>query len=123
MVGVVGSAALSACAPAGASIPASGPLAVHPRPEMGMDALLEGTLRTDEGCLRIEHDGGMAVPSFPAGDATWSGGTLTWRGDDYADGDVIALGGGFSGTASYPSDAGYMPEECVGIEVFIVSPY
>ncbi|MFB8146003.1 hypothetical protein ACFC1W_04580 [Microbacterium sp. NPDC056003] len=122
VLAVVSAAVLSACTSA-ADIPDSGPLPVHPRPEAGMDALLEGVLRTDDGCVRVEHEGGTAVPTFPAGDASWSGNTLTWRGDDYTDGDAIALGGGFMGTASAPSADGYMPEACVGLEVFVVSPY
>ncbi|MCH6230814.1 hypothetical protein MK786_08700 [Microbacterium sp. CFH 31415] len=122
VLAVVSAAVLSACTSA-ADIPDSGPLAVHPRPEAGMDALLEGVLRADDGCVRVEHEGGTAVPTFPAGDASWSGDTLTWRGDEYTDGDAIALGGGFMGTASAPSSDGYMPEACVGLEVFVVSPY
>ena len=123
VLAVGGAAALVGCTATGAEIPTTGPVAVHPRPEAGMDALLEGVLRTDDGCVRVEHEGGTAVPTFPAGDASWSGDTLTWRGDDYADGDAIALGGGFMGTASAPSSSGYMPEACVGLEVFVVSPY
>ena len=88
-----------------------------------MDALLEGTLRNEGGCVRIEADGSVAVPSFPVGDASWTGDTLTWRGEDYVDGDSIALGGGFMGTASHPADGGYMPKGCVGLEIFVVSPF
>ncbi|WP_137845785.1 hypothetical protein [Microbacterium sp. 2FI] len=104
-------------------MPSSGPLAVYPRPEAGMDALLEGTLRTDGGCIRVEYPPeGDVVPTFPAGDATWDEeqGVLTWRDGEYADGDAIALGGGFSPT----TDAGgYMPEACGGLDVFVVSPF
>ncbi|MGN8553107.1 UNVERIFIED_CONTAM: hypothetical protein OHV15_11045 [Microbacterium sp. SLM126] len=106
-----------------AMIPTSGPVAVHPRPEAGMDALLEGILRTDGGCVRVEFEGGEAMPTFPAGDVEWAGDTLTWRGEPYVDGDSISLGGGFTGTASHPSSSGYVPEACVGLETFVVSPF
>jgi hypothetical protein len=115
-------AALTACT-VGPEVPSSGPLAVHPRPEAGMDALLEGTLRTDGDCIRVDFPPeGDIVPSFPAGDATWdeAEGVLTWRDEQYADGDPIALGGGFGSTNGA---SGYMPEACAGLEVFIVSPF
>lgn len=105
------------------AIPTSGPVAVHPRPEAGMDALLEGTLRTGDGCVRVEFEGGEVMPTFPSGDVEWANGTLTWRGDPYVDGDPISLGGGFTGTASYPSASGYVPKACVGQETFVVSPF
>ena len=122
VLAVVSAAALCACTPAG-DIPDSGPVAMHPRPDAGMDALLEGVVRTDGGCVRVEHEGGTAVPSFPAGDASWSDDTLTWRGEDYVEGDPIALGGGFTGTASFPASRGYIPKACVGLEVFVASPH
>lgn len=117
----VAAAVLGGCAAAG--LPTSGPVAVHPRPEGGMDALLEGTLRTDGGCVRVEFGDDEAMPSFPAGDAEWADDALVWRGKAYTDGDPIALGGGFSGTASVPAASGYVPEQCVGLAVFVVSPF
>jgi hypothetical protein len=122
----IGIAALSGCGAigGGGDIPSEGPLAVHPRPEGGMDALLEGTVRIDDGCVRVDYaPAEYAVPSFPAGDATYADGILTWKGEEYRTGDPIALGGGFAGTASSPSASGYMPKACVGTEVFVVSPY
>ncbi|WP_194409620.1 hypothetical protein [Microbacterium cremeum] len=112
---------LAACTAPGplGGVPTSGPLAVHPRVDAGMDALLEGTLRPEGDCVRVVHGQGVeAVPSFPAGDASFADGVLTWRGDDYRDGDPISLGGGFAS-----ADAGYVPEACRGHEVFIVSPF
>lgn len=123
---VLGVALLSGCAvfAGGGEIPTAGPLAVHPRPEAGMDALLEGTLRVEGGCVQVEDIyAGLVVPTFPAGDATYAEGVLTWRGEEYRTGEPIALGGGFTGTASYPSASGYMPKACVGLEVFVVSPF
>lgn len=116
-------AAMAGCGlVAGLGVPSSGPLAVHPRPDYGMDALLEGVLRTDGGCVRVEWQPVdeliYAVPSFPAGDATWDeDGVLTWRGTEYVDGDEISLGGGFAGSG------GYVPDACDGLEIFVVSPY
>ena len=110
--------AASASPPDGGAVPASGPLAVHPRVDFGMDARLGGTLRTDEGCVRIVvGDESEMVPSFPPGDASFADGVLTWRGDEYRDGDEISLGGGLASDV-----AGYVPEECGDREVFIVSP-
>ncbi|MBD3941411.1 hypothetical protein IF188_06830 [Microbacterium sp. NEAU-LLC] len=113
------SLALASCA--AGEVPSSGPLAVHERPDYGMDALLGGVLRTDGGCVRVEPSAGSAgtatVVSFPAGDATWNGEVLTWRGEEYRDGDEISLGGGLA-----PEPPGYVPEDCGDLEVWQVSP-
>ncbi|QKJ18233.1 hypothetical protein [Microbacterium hominis] len=120
-VGIAALLALSGCATGPfTGVPVTGPLAVHPRVDAGMDALLEGTLRTDDDCIRVEYgESGesVAVPSFPAGDASVEGRTLTWRGETYGDGGAIALGGGFA------NSGGYVPGSCGEAEVFVVSPY
>lgn len=119
---IVVSVALSACAgPSGGDLPSSGPLAVYPKPDAGMDALLEGTLVLDPACVQVASpEGHVAVPVFPAGDATLEedGTVLVWDGEEYRDGDVIALGGGFA-----PVSGGYVPAACEGLELFAVSPY
>ena len=105
-------------APDEGGVPSPSALAVHPRVEFGMDALLEGTLRTDDGCVRVVMtDDFEAVVSFPSGDASFADGVLTWRDGDYRDGDRISLGGGFAS-----ADSGYVPEACGEREVFLVSP-
>lgn len=119
---IVASLALSACAglPSG-DIPSSGPLAVYPRPDAGMDALLEGTLVLDPACVQIASpEGHVAVAVFPAGDATLEedGSVLVWDDVEYRDGDRIALGGGFA-----PVSGGYVPAACEGLELFAVAPY
>ncbi len=118
---IVASLALSACAglPSG-GIPSAGPLAVYPRPDAGMDALLEGTLVLDPACVQIASpDGHVAVPVVPEGDATLEddGSVLVWDGEEFRDGDRIALGGGFA-----PVSGGYVPPACEGLELFAVSP-
>ena len=123
LAGLVSAAAVLLSGCAGPALPTSGPVAMHPRPDAGMDALLEGTLRTDGGCVRVEFGDDSAMPTFPVGDAEWADDTLVWRGESYSDGDPIALGGGFGGTASVPSASGYVPEPCAGLQVFVVSPY
>lgn len=101
-----------------ASLPTSGPLAAYPSPEGGMDALLEGTLRLQNGCLVITGDPGVWVPYFPAGSASWDGEVLRWNERDYRDGDQISIGGGEVGIGP---DA-YTPEGCTGIDAWLVSP-
>lgn len=112
-------AACTGSAPDEDGVPAPSALAVHPRVDAGMDALLEGTLRTDDGCVRVAlTDDSVVVPSFPSGDASFADGVLTWRDGDYRDGDRISLGGGFAS-----ADSGYVPEACGEREVFVVSPF
>jgi len=119
---IVASLALSACAGSSdGDLPSSGPLAVYPKPDAGMDALLEGTLELDPACVQVASpEGHVAVPVFPAGDAMLEedGTVLVWDGEEYHDGDVIALGGGFA-----PVSGGYVPAACEGLELFAVSPY
>lgn len=111
-------AACTGSAPDEDGVPAPSALAVHPRVDFGMDALLEGTLRADDGCVRVVMtDDSEVVPSFPSGDASFADGVLTWRDGDYRDGDRISLGGGLASEQS-----GYVPEACGGREVFVVSP-
>lgn len=113
--------AASGCSPIRPGMPSDGPLAVYPRPDAGMDALLEGVLVLGEDCVAVRADDGSAtVPVFPAGDAELDGETLVWRGAVYRDGAPIALGGGYGRVEG--GDA-YVPEGCVGLGQFIVSPF
>lgn len=91
---------------------------MYPRANAGMDALLEGTLRVEPDCVFVvtENDT-LAVPVFPAGDAEWDDGELEYRDEDYEDGDEISLGGGFS-----PAGNAYIPDGCLGHQLFVVSP-
>ncbi|GAB3602546.1 dihydrolipoamide dehydrogenase [Microbacterium aureliae] len=129
--GVVAGALVALCAVAlagcaggpvgGGEVPASGPLAVYPRPSAGMDALLIGEVALVDGCVVVRNADATALPVFPAGDAAWrDGDTLVWRDDEYQVGDEISLGGGFSAGAI--GDA-YIPEGCEAIEAFAVSPF
>lgn len=119
----VGAAVLLAAGCAASGLPSSGPLAVYPRPDAGMDALLQGTIRLDDECVTVWAsdgiDGRRVVPVFPAGDATWSDGVLSWRGAQYREGDEISLGGGFTGDVA----GAYVPAGCGDLEAFSVSPY
>ncbi|MEW1962155.1 hypothetical protein AB0269_06815 [Microbacterium sp. NPDC077644] len=102
-----------------APLPQSGPIAVYPRPNAGMDALLTGALHVADGCVAVEsEDGAVSIPMFPAGDAEWKDEALVWRGDVYREGDTISLGGGYGG-----ADDGYVPEACEDAEMFLVSPF
>jgi hypothetical protein len=107
-----------------APLPQSSPLAVYPKPDYGMDALLGGTLRMLDGCLVVESGESMiAVPVFPSDDAVWDedAGVLAWRGESYRDGDVISVGGGFVGNSDV--EGAYFPEACEGNDAFLVSPF
>ncbi|MFV0372755.1 hypothetical protein [Microbacterium sp.] len=102
------------------AVPSSGPVAVYPTPDLGMDALLTGTLRLSGGCVVVDGGAGeAAVPVFPSGDIAWDEDSrrLTWRGESYLDGDPISLGGGYG-----LPDGGYVPEACGNRETFLVSP-
>ena len=104
-------------------VPQSGPVAMYPQPNGGMDALLEGTLTVIEDCVVVtQSDGSIAVPVFPVGDASWDGdeGVLSWRGDEFREGDPISVGGGFSDAAL---TAAYIPTSCAGTDTFAVSPF
>ncbi|GAA3931279.1 dihydrolipoamide dehydrogenase [Microbacterium soli] len=109
---------LTGCA---SPLPSSGPVAVYPRPDSGMDAALEGVLRADDDCVAVSTHDSAVVPQFPAGDASWRDGVLTWRGGEYRDGDAISLGGGMGGEDGL--DRGYWPDGCRGLVSFTVSPY
>lgn len=110
---------LAGCA-ALAQLPESGPLAMYPKPNGGMDALLEGTLTVIDDCIAIaQSDGGRAVPVFPVGDASWDEGVLSWRGDEFREGDPISVGGGFSDAAL---TAAYIPSGCGDFDAFAVAP-
>lgn len=111
------------CTPGG-ELPRSGPLAMYPRTDAGMDALFEGTLRLIDGCVVVEAPEGLLVlPVFPSGDASWSDGVLMWRDHEYVDGDAISLGGGGGGGPVGSTSTAYIPEDCVGLSAWWVSPY
>ena len=102
-------------------VPQSGPLAMYPKPTDGMDALLEGTLTVTDDCVTIAHsDGTRSVPVFPAGDASWNEGVLSWRGGEFGEGDPISVGGGLFAA---PLTASYIPAGCQSFDAFAVSPF
>lgn len=114
---VIAGLLLTGCATGAGS--GTSPLATYPRPDAGMDALLEGRLVITERCVWVASGGVRSVPVFPEGDAELRDGALHWRGDEYADGDDIALGGGFLPSGgSIPPGCGDQPEA-----LFFVSPY
>jgi hypothetical protein len=102
-------------------VPQSGPLATYPRPDFGMDALLEGTLTVRDDCVAIARsDGAITVPVFPSGDASWTDGVLSWRDGTFGEGDPISVGGGLAGPHIASS---YIPAGCSGLDAFTVSPF
>ena len=118
---VVGMLMLTGCAVFGPQVPTEGPIAVYPRPDAGMDALLEGTLRITDECVWVEAYGRDVVVVFPAGDASVDDHRLTYLDREYVDGDDISLGGGHV-TGAFGDDV-YVPQGCgVLEEPFLVSP-
>lgn len=114
-----GGAPTSSESPGSGNGPGPEALATYPAAEAGMDALLEGRLIISDRCVWVRGEGMRSVPVFPEGDAELAGGVLTWRGDDYVDGDTIALGGGYLPSGgTIPAGCGLEPEG-----LFFVSPY
>jgi hypothetical protein len=74
--------------------------------EGGDGALLEGTVRLEDGCLFVEASADERfLAYFPDDEVEWSGRGLRYGGSTYGSGDSIALGGGTSSaTRPVPSD-------------------
>lgn len=75
------------------------------------DALLEGRLTLEDGCVYVEiNDGGRTVPMFPRSLVTWNADTETiaYGGKTFRMGDSISAGGGWS----KPDDMGTIPAAC-----------
>jgi hypothetical protein len=76
-----------------------GPLAVVAGPPNTEEALVEGTLAIEDGCVTVREPGALLV--WPAEATTWDdeAGLVVYQPSDrearLADGDPIALGGGF----------------------------
>lgn len=110
---------LASCA-ATVELPHSGPLALYPTPNFGMDARLEGTLMVVDGCVSIEvADGTRYVPVFPASDASWEDNALSFGDARFGPGDAITLGGGLSYDGQ---GSAYIPDACTGLDAWLVSP-
>lgn len=83
----------------------------------GDNALLQGVLRLQDGCVVVEAEHGRVVPVFPA-DVEWHAeeGVLSGLGEEVAiDGDV-SLGGG----QTSPAAVDHLPEACGETELFMV---
>lgn len=74
--------------------------------EGGDGALLEGTVRLEDGCLFVEAStGGRFLAYFPEDEVEWRDEGLRYDGTTYGSGDSIVLGGGTSSaTRPVPSD-------------------
>ncbi len=92
--------------------------------EISQEALLEGPLSVGStGCLGVDAPGIGFVPViFPAGTAVSLNKphAFTVADQQYALGDVIAIGGGFTETAPLIEVNAY-PEKCAATEVFSAS--
>lgn len=113
---------VAGCVAGSAEVPDAGPLAVYRAGDGGMDALLKGTLELQGACIVVtDVDGTAVVPAFPAGDATWDGDSLSWRGNNYQPGDAIAVGGGGPNNNAV-STQHYIPDDCSMLERWLVAP-
>ena len=73
--------------------------------EGGDGALLEGTVRLDDGCFLVEAARGERfLVYFPEDEVEWTVDGLRHGGSTYEAGDSIALGGGSSGSWALPFD-------------------
>ena len=88
----------------------------------GMDALLSGAVRIDDGCLYIEGSEGLGrlLPYFPVTGTTWEDDALVWNGGRYVDGDPISLAGGEIGPGGL-TDA-VAPDSCDDSPAWLVAP-
>ncbi|MBO0595592.1 hypothetical protein I2485_06340 [Nesterenkonia sp. E16_7] len=78
----------------------------------GPEALLEGAVAQIDGCFYIESptvEGRLSIPVFPAHEIgeTSDGDGFAFLGEDYSEGDTIAVGGAMSGATMHE-----LPEEC-----------
>jgi len=83
----------------------------------GNDALLEGTLTVEDGCVYVtDADGVRWLPVFSVDRVAWDGTTLVTGAGAFADGDAIGVGGGElvgSVPADWePPDGLHVPEGC-----------
>lgn len=78
----------------------------EPTGEGGDGALLEGTVRLEDGCLYVEASTGERfLAYFPEDEVEWSDRGLRFGGSTYGSGDSIALSGGTSSaTRPVPPD-------------------
>ena len=92
------------------------PLATYPGSPTGMDAAFHGTLRVVDGCLGLGGPAGLSeVLVFASDSASWNDGVLTWKGEQYRDGDPISGGGGHGSTTD-----GYLPTGCLSLPTWLV---
>ena len=82
----------------------------EPRERGGMEALLEGTLVREEGCVYVDDSFGVRwIPIFPNKDLAWHDDELHAGGKEYRLGGPVALTGGESTV-----DRHQVPETCDG---------
>lgn len=118
----VATLSVAGCVAGSVEVPDAGPLAIYRAGDGGMDALLDGTLELQGACIVItDGDGTAVVPVFPAGDATWDGDSLSWRGNKYQPGDAIAVGGGGRSNNAISAQH-YIPDDCGMLERWLVTP-
>ncbi|WP_137844817.1 hypothetical protein [Microbacterium sp. 2FI] len=103
-------------------VPDSGPVAFAPESEGAGDALFTGTLRITEECLTVDDGTHVVIPVFPAFEARYDDGVLTF-GSEYQDGDEITLGGGEAAADGGIPDDWYVPAGCPDLPLWKSGPY
>ncbi|MBD5784902.1 hypothetical protein IF650_01795 [Cellulosimicrobium terreum] len=89
----------------------------------GNDALLEGVLTVEDGCVYVADETGTRwLPVFNDDLVGWDGTTLRTAGGTYVDGDPVALGGGVlveGAPAGWtPPDGVHVPVSCETTDVW-----
>jgi hypothetical protein len=98
-------------------VPDDGPVAFAPQSEGAGDALLTGTIHITTECLTIDDGTNVVIPVFPAFEARYYDGVLTF-GNEYTDGDEITLAGGEIAVSAPIPDAWYIPAGCPDIPLW-----
>jgi hypothetical protein len=102
----------------------TGPLAILPgKWDGGDDALAEGTLRLEDGCLLIDNGRLQLLIAVHRDGVSWNEERLELRisGESYRVGETVEFGGGMSRPASQIEWAVPPAENCTDYETWIVA--
>jgi hypothetical protein len=103
-------------------VPNEGPVAFAPQNGDSGDALLTGTIHITTECLTVSDGTDVVIPIFPAFEARFDDGVLTFGGE-YRDGDEITLLGGETAVGAPIPDDWYIPAGCPDIPLWKTGPY
>ncbi|MFW2513226.1 hypothetical protein ACNI3K_05560 [Demequina sp. SO4-13] len=108
----IASIVIAGCAASVPPLPEGAPVATWEWNAEGADqALLEGELALEDGCVYVvSSDGLRTLPVFPVDRVGWDADaeTLTYGGAEFEMGDAIAAGGGWTA----PPESAIIPDGC-----------